>query len=195
MKKILIIAILLMPVFAFANSYANNDAEKFIRNLEGRILGVIQDDALEDDAKQEKLELLFDDIVDVEWIGKFVLGKHWRRATDEQKKDFIATYSEFLKKTYVSNFNKYDGEKVEVKSSRDDGDNKYLVKTAVIQSNGKPLDVVYRIKSKDGKMKVFDIQVEGVSLLNTQREEFTSVVSRDGLDSLIGKMKFRLKSL
>jgi len=190
-KLVIIIAILLMPVASLANDMAEN----FIHSLEGRILNVIQDEKIDDDAKQEKLEGLFDEVVDVDWIGKFVLGKYWRRATDEQKKEFVATYSEFLKKTYVSNFKKYDGERVEVKSSVDDGDNKYIVKTAVIQANGKPLDVNYRVKSEKGNVKIFDIQVEGVSLLNTQRDEFTSVISRDGIDSLIGKMKFRLKNL
>jgi len=191
MKKFLLLIMLLIP----AIGYADKCPKDFIQGVTDKVIGIVADENLDSEQKEEELNQVFIDVVDVDWIGKFVLGKYWRRATDEQKKEYLEAYRLFLQKTYVSNFKKYDGEKVKIKKTRKEDEGEYLVETTIERGNGKTLDVDYKVRNTEGGKKIFDIYIEGVSLLNTQRTEFNSVVSRNGLDNFIKKMKYRVKNL
>lgn len=142
--------------------------------------------------KQKQLEQMFTEIVDTDWIARFVLGPSWRKLSDAQKTDYLNTYRHFLVKHYTANFKEYsEGTTFKVTKSRPIGSNKqYLVSMAIVRTTSpQPINIDYRLQQQGESFRAIDIVVEGVSLLATQREEFSSVIQRDGLPHLLKLLK------
>jgi phospholipid transport system substrate-binding protein len=161
------------------------EVEKFITSLGNKVLTLLNDKSIDAPKKEEMLKSIFRDNVDTDWIGQFVLGKYWREASPEQQKKYLGLYREFLIQSYTGRFKDYSGESFKITGSLDEGDDKYLLNTEIVRPQSASVLVDYKVRGKGASMKVYDIVVEGVSLISTQRSEFTSVISRKGLDALI----------
>lgn len=159
-------------------------AKAFIDKVAGQVLAIVKNEAASTAQKQAKLESLFTDKVDINFVAKFVLGKHWRTATPKQQQEYIAAYRPFILKNYAGRLAKYSGQTYTLKNARDDGDAS-VVTMAIHDTNGQDVLVDYRIKGD----KIVDIMVEGVSLLTTQRSEFNGIVENKGIDGLIEALK------
>ncbi len=174
-----------------AMAAANDDAGKYVQDIGSKALAVIGNKSYGKQQKQAELEKIFGNAVDFNWVGRFVMGRFWKQATDDQKTQYQTQYQKFLLLNYTSRFANYSSGSFKVSSSRDDGDNEYTVSTQMTAgdvSNGEPVLVDYRIRKMDGSYKIFDVTVEGVSLLTTQRSEFASVINNKGIDYLIKQL-------
>lgn len=196
MKKILSL-VLLLVIFSTASAQAGDkEARAYVKDVSNRVIAIIANKSATQDAKQAKLIKLFDQTVDTQWIGHFVLGHYYRSATDAQKKKYDDVYHEFLIRSYVPRFKEYKGQTVQIGETKAQGKDEYLVKTNIISAGSEPpISVNYRVREENGIFHVVDIISEGVSLINTQRSEFGSVVSRQGMDYLIKQLKERLAAM
>jgi phospholipid transport system substrate-binding protein len=189
---------LLKPVaLALALSFATSvfaatpaaDARTYVDKVAGDALKVLQTQGLSKSQKSDKLELMFRDVVDIPYVARFVLGRHWRTASPAQQEAYLKAYEPFLIRNYVGRVVRYSGETYKVTESRDTPDGA-IVSMVLKSPDGSSPDVVvsYRLSKVEGAFKVVDIIVEGVSLLNTQRSEFNSIVANQGLDYLINAL-------
>jgi phospholipid transport system substrate-binding protein len=168
---------------------ASNDAAmRFVEQIAEKTLAIVQTDA-DAATKQAKLEDVFRPIVDIPFVGKFVLGQHWRTATPAQQKDYLTAYGPFLMKNYIGRLVKYSGQGVEVTKAAADKDGSIVVTMKIIEPGTNSFFVEYRLRPQGKSFKLIDIVVEGVSLLASQRSEFNSVVNDKGLDYLIEALK------
>lgn len=175
-----------MQVAVAPDAHASGSkAIAYVEGLAAKAVKVLESGA-SDAGKQSQLQSLFLKNVDVKWIGRFVLGKHWRGLDDAQKARYMKGYEGFIVKNYTSKFSDYSGQSYKVKNARKQPDGDYLVTMALESSTG-GADILtdYRLRPASGSFKVVDIIVEGVSLITTQRSEFGSVVSRKGAEALI----------
>lgn len=169
-----------------------DEASDFIDGVGKRVVAVLSDKGLDDKAKEAKLQSLFKECVDVDWIGKFVLGKYWRNASEAQQQRYLANYGGFLIKSYTSKFKEYTGsETYKILASKTDDQGRTVVTMELVRPGEASVMVDYKLRKEGKDLRVFDIVVEGVSLLTTQRSEFASVVSRKGLDYLIDQLQKR----
>lgn len=159
------------------------DAKAYVDGVAKQVLAVVGSDASTLD-KQHKIESIFSDKVDIEFIAKFVLAKHWRTASAPQQQAYLGAYKPFILKNYASKLAKYSGQTYDIKNARADGDVS-VVTMIVHDTDGKDIQIDYRLQGE----KIVDIVVENVSLLTTQRSEFNSVVESKGLDYLIDRLK------
>jgi phospholipid transport system substrate-binding protein len=123
-------------------------------------------------------------------ISAWALGKHWRTASKEQKLRFITAFRTLLVKTYGVVLLDYTDQELRYLPLRDDpasGD--VTVRTEVIQPNGEAVSINYRLYLKNGAWKVYDISVEGVSLVTNFRTSFATEIKQAGLDSLIQRLE------
>lgn len=161
-------------------------------NVSNTTLNVVSSGKMTIDQKDKTLRDLFEKSVDTTWISRFVIGVYWRDASDEQKSKYTEFYHKFLMDSYVPKFRSYTDQKFELKSVEALENDEYLVQTEIYTHDKPSLRVDYKIrKGSDGKYKIFDVIAEGVSLITTQRSEFGSIVSRNGIDYLIDKLKAR----
>ncbi len=195
-KRIISVFCAAFVVFAGVSAQAGEkEAKAYVQDVSNRVLDIISSSKFSQDEKQKKLIGVFEKTVDTKWIGRFVLGRYYNTATAAQKKAYDDVYREFLIRSYVPRFKEYKGQKFELTETRKDGNNEYLVKTLITSESDAPIRVDYRVRDGGNGFKVSDIISEGVSLINTQRSEFGSAVSREGMDYLIEQLKDRLAKL
>ncbi|MBL0318963.1 MAG: ABC transporter substrate-binding protein [Alphaproteobacteria bacterium] len=189
-------AVLAVLLFVSPQAHANEEQVKqFIIDAGNKTVNLLKDQSISDNAKEAKLTDIFLQTVDVNWIGRFVIGKSWRTASEEQKKHYQTDYKEFIISSYVPKFREYTNETFEVKRVHKDREDEYYVQTEIKRAGQQPMLVDYRVRKTGSQFKVFDIVAEGVSLLSTQRSDFTAAIQTDGLETFMSRLEKRTLEL
>ncbi len=168
-----------------APAQAKGDASSFVQQLGNRAIGVLQDDG----STLAQREAMFRDILvegfDLNLIGRFVLARYWKKASEEQQANYLRAFGEFIVRKYSAMLGGYAGEVFTVVSEQPSGDKDVMVLTRIDRPSGPPIETHWRVRGKDGEQRIIDVLVEGISMAMTQRAEFKSVVKRHGIDGLI----------
>lgn len=193
LKKTATVITLIAALFSFhgtALAFANSvdGANQFVNEVSNKVMSIAGSEKT-DNEKEKVLNSIFLETIDVDWIGKFALGKYWNELNDEQKINYLKTYRSYLSSSYVPLFKKYNGQKISIKEVKNLGNDTFVAVTEINQSDNKAsVKVEYRLKYSGSAFKVRDIIAEGVSLLNTQRSDFASIVNQGGFEALIKKL-------
>jgi phospholipid transport system substrate-binding protein len=124
--------------------------------------------------------------VDLEGFSKLVLGKYWRQATKEQRKQFLDQFHTLILRTYGTAVTSYTGIEIEYQPMREETrENFATVRTSIPSAGGEGVKVNYRLHCRDNVWRVFDVSIAGVSMVTTYRTAFSAEVKRSGLDGLI----------
>jgi len=199
MARIAIVTIitLLFAAFIANTAYAagTDDARQFVDNVGKQVLAVVNssDSA---DQKQIKLRNMFSQNVDIDWMAKFVLGHAWQQASEEQRTHYLQSYKEYLLTHYTTSFSDYTGSKYVITDTKNDEDGQITVNMQIKAAKDQQQETAagYRLRNNNGQFKIVDIIVEGVSLITTERSEFSSVVQQKGMDGLISTLEQKTKS-
>lgn len=117
-------------------------------------------------------------------MSKLALGKHWRKATVEQRKEFAIQFRQLLLNTYAKALYRYADAKIEYDPVRTEQGDRYVDVVSSVSDEGEPVAVTYRLHEKKDAWKVFNITIEGVSLITNFRSTFSSFINKKGLDAL-----------
>jgi len=198
MKKLLLISFFLFTStsFSFAESTDRSaSVNQFIFDLGNGIIKASKDEQLSNEAKKDKIIQLIDDSIDAKWISRFVLGINYRIANTQQRDRFKESYRQFMVNTYGPKFKNYKGDRFKVKEVIKQK-RFYLVKTDFITKETDPsISIDFRVKYYKGKLSVLDIIAEGISLIETQRSEFNSAISQNGINKFLDDLDERVKRL
>lgn len=127
--------------------------------------------------------------IDIERTSRWVLGKHWRKANPEQRERFVQEFRTLLVRIYASAVAELSGVEMEYLPLEDDaGANDVVVRTQLPQDKGQPLGIFYRMHRTGDTWKVYDVTVDGVSLVTTYRSSFAAEVRRGGIQGLIDRL-------
>ena len=198
MKKIFYTLFSVACLFYFnANASINHEAaENFVKKITNQGIEELINSNVSDKEKKERFTKLFNEDLDLDFIGKFVLGRYWRTANQKQQKDFIDVYRKLNIQTWSARFDEFKGKHFEFEGVEDSKSaDQVFVNTIVPMEEGNPAVVKWRVKETNGKMKIVDIIIENVSLAQTSRSEYTAYIknSPNGIDGLINDLKKRLK--
>jgi phospholipid transport system substrate-binding protein len=131
--------------------------------------------------------------VDFEQVSILILGKYWKTATPDQRKRFKKEFRTLLVRTYTTAFTEYANWSIRylpLKMSADE--KKVVVRTQILQSGAQPVPVDYRMLASQGSWKVFDVLIDGISLIQNYRTSFTGELANKGnLDELINHLSKR----
>jgi len=129
-----------------------------------------------------------------EEMAQRALGQHWRPLTPQQQKEFVDLFTDLLARSYMNRIESYSGGRQGVRYTKEDisGDNA-SVYTEIVSARGEPAAVEYRLLHKDNDWKVYDIVIEGVSLVNNYRTQFNTVVMKDSYAGLVKQMRLKLE--
>jgi phospholipid transport system substrate-binding protein len=188
MRRFLLGTFLALLVLPVSSSFAQSDPGSFIESLGKQTLKVLGNDGLNKAQKQTELERIFSSNVDMAWVGRFVMGQYWRQASEQQKTEYLKKYDQFLVSHYAANFTDYTSGDFRVTGVKDDGNGESTVSMEIHSQehpNDDPILVDYRVRKTGSGFRIFDVIVEGVSLITTQRSEFGAVIQRNGIDYLI----------
>lgn len=201
MKKnmLLLVATFLMSFTFNANAQVNAEkAEDFIRSTTAKGVEEIINANVSDAEKDKRFYDLLNGALDMDFIGQFVLGRNWRTATPTQRADFIKVYRDLNIKTWSKRFNEFKGKNFAFKGTAPStSKGQVFVNTEVPMDQGAPAKVLWRVREKGNDYKIVDIVIEGVSLAQASRSEYTSFIKNNpgGLNALIKDLSDRLNKL
>jgi phospholipid transport system substrate-binding protein len=195
--RLLLLGIVLgaVPVAArAADPEAAQDPKAFIDTLGARVMDIIKSPMSVRD-RQQKFRELFSREFDVPTIGRFVVGRYWNRASPEEQTQYLATFRDYVAAIYAQQFSHYQGEGFKVLSARPVAEGETLVKAEIDRQGNPPIAVEFRVRGTPGTYKIVDVTVEGVSLIITKRDEFSSVLAQEGLKGVMNRMQAALKDV
>ena len=180
---------------AFALSAAAQDLapDQLVQKITDEVLAAIKSDKeLAAGDKQKAIKLAEEKVlpyIDFEQSTRLAVGRAWREATPEQKKRLVTEFRAMLVRTYSNAVSVYQGQTLKVLPARGKQDPEdTVVRTQYIRAGGQPLPIEFHMRQTDKGWKVYDIVVEGVSLVMTYRSEFDAVVKQEGIDGLIKRL-------
>ncbi len=192
-STILILFILLIkPAFAYETK-----VDDFVNSISNKVIELVKNQSFSEEQKKQELTDLFMDSVDTYWMARFVVGSNWHKFSKDEQDLYPNTYKEFLAHSYVNKFKKYTNQKIKILKStkRNSTKEEYVVQTEIVSqdSNNPAYRVDYFIRRKDNRFKIFDIVAEGISLINTERSDFSSILSRQSPKDLIEILQQKVK--
>ena len=170
---------------------SSQDAAQFVDRLGKQTIEALRAPELSLGQRTDRFRGLLARGFDIPFIGRFVIGRHWRAATPGQRGEYLALYSEFFLQTYVSRIGDYAGQSFAVTGARAVNAKDFVVRTEIGRAAGRPFTTDWRVRLIDGRYRVIDIMVEGISMAVTQRSEFASVARRGGLEGLLMTLRDR----
>jgi phospholipid transport system substrate-binding protein len=187
--RVVFIAMLVLS-WAFAVC-AGVPTEK-VKETTDKILAIVSDPALKDPAKEaqrrECIRKTVDELCDWEEMSRRSLGRHWAQRSEQEKKEFVRLFGQLLERTYIDKVEGYSGEKVNYLGERVDGD--YAeVEVKIVTKKNTEIMVLYKLRTRDQKWWVYDMVIEGVSLVNNYRTQFTDILAKSSFEGLMKKLK------
>ncbi len=181
--------------FASANALAAQELgpDQLVQKVTEDVLASVKSDKeLAAGDKQKALKLAEEKVlphVDFQEATRLAVGRAWSQASAEQKQQLVTEFRRMLVRTYSNAIESYQGQTMKVLPARGKQDPEdTTVRAQFVRAGGKPLPIEFQMRKTDAGWKIYDIVVEGVSLVLTYRSEFDQVVRQDGIDGLIKRL-------
>lgn len=170
-------------------------AQKFIADLGAEAVRVLRQPNLPLEQREAVFRGMLARKFDLEFIGRFVLGRYWQAAKPDQREEYQALFAEFVLRTYSRLLGGYVDEQLTVQGVLDAGQRDVIVNSLITGSSSQPVQTQWRLRLMDGQLKIIDVAAAGVSLSITQREEFAAVIGRNGIEGLLEMLRARTLAL
>ncbi|MBC8433385.1 MAG: ABC transporter substrate-binding protein [Desulfobacterales bacterium] len=162
-----------------------------------QVLGILQDphyqDAARKDAQREKIWETIGQAFDFPVMAKLALARNWKKFTVQQRKEFTGLFAELLESTYVDKIQGgYEEEKVLYLGQKMVSDSKARVTTKILRS-GVDIPIVYSMLKRNDVWRVYDVNIEGVSLIKNYRTQFNNILAKDSQAQLIERLKHKIE--
>jgi phospholipid transport system substrate-binding protein len=163
-----------------------------IRGAIDRAIGILKDPQLQGPEKRERRkELLRREIepaFDFEEMSRRSLGPEWRGRTEPERKEFVSLFTELLANSYLGKIEAYEGE--EIRYVKETVDLPYAqVETRVVTKRGQEFPVNYRMRRGDGGWRIYDVVIEGISLVNNYRSQFQSLLRKSSFEAMLERLR------
>jgi len=167
------------------------EEENFVTSFADSAIFILSNDTISDAERTSSFTELVMSSIDLNLISKFVLSKAWKNASDEQKENYLIAFKDYFVSSYANKLDQYTGEKVDIIGSQEAG--KYVIVESNIVREGTDtlkINLKWRLLNKNNQIKIIDLNIEGISLVIAQREEFQSFLANNNydLDKLIEKI-------
>jgi phospholipid transport system substrate-binding protein len=199
MKWFQMVFLVLFTVLVFlpAKSCLASPAQDQLQGTISKVIEILRNPAFKGDAsikqRRENLRKVIYERFSFEKMSQLCLGKHWKDRSDAEKKEFIELFGKLLEETYISKIEGYTNEKVEYLKEVVN-DKKIQINTRIVTEKVEiPID--YRLyQEKDGSWMVYDLVIEGVSLVNNYRSQFDEILQKDHFQKLLAELKKKIDS-
>jgi phospholipid transport system substrate-binding protein len=188
--------VLLLLVFGIALPGWAGEPTDEIKQTTDKILSILTNPSLKGSSKTAEREKLIRQAIDErfnwEEMARRSLARYWDQRTDGEKKEFVRLYSDLLERTYLDKVEGYSGEKVTYEG--ESVDNGYaVVRVKIVTKKNTDVRVHYRLKRVENKWLVYDLSIEGVSLVNNYRTQFNSIILKFSYENLVKRLRERVE--
>jgi phospholipid transport system substrate-binding protein len=190
---IMVIGLVWSPSAKAMDDQSKKEVVAFVENVAKDVIAII-DSTSPQEAKRHQLEGIFVRYVDVDWIARFVTGQHWRKLSEEEQNVYVELYQKYIVRSYVSKFAKYIKHDYKIKNVEERANGYYIVAIDLLGQQ-ESLSFTYRLKRTPNGFQIRDLISEGVSILSTQRSEFTRIIDQEGFEALLSILKNKVDSV
>ncbi len=161
-----------------------------VKDSVNKVLKVLKDESLDREARWSKIGIVINDSFDFRSMSQSILATNWKKATPEERQQFVVFFSQYLEDTYRTKIEAYTNQKVEFIGETVRG-KKAVVETVIITDNSE-IPINYKLKNNDGFWYAYDVVIEGISLVSNYRSTFSAIVKNDGMDGLLNDIQSRV---
>ena len=178
-----LVAMFVAATPAAADQHLERSTE-FIRSLADRAITTLTAEDLSAEIRRQQFRNLFREGFAINGIARFVLGRYWRRASEPDRTEYLALFEDVIVNTWADRFSEYSGQKFVVQDAVDAPSAHQAEQVAIVRSTfftdpQTPIRIDWRVASRGDIFKITDVSVEGISMANTQRDEFASVIRQN----------------
>jgi len=195
MKLYLQLFLALIVCAAASSSFAaTTPPDELIKQTSDKVLSTLEMNKEKYKSQPEEIFKLVNDIIlphlDFRAMSKLALGKNWRKADNDQQTRFTEAFKTMLVRTYSKSLTEYAGQEIKYLPYRPPAEGKRTtkVKTVIDQGSGPEIPIIYSLRIKDDIWKVYDIKIDGISLVTNYRNSFASDIRKVGIDGLIEQL-------
>ena len=174
-------------------SHAGNTPTDDVRSSVDSMLEILKNEQLDKEGKRTQMSALINKRFDFRAMSQRTLATNWKKTTDEEKQQFVALFSQLIENSYIGKIESYTNEKVDYPGEKIKG-RKAIVETLIITSSG-DVPVNYKVYQKGDQWLVYDVVIEGVSLISNYRSSYQEIVKKEGFDGLLTKMQEKIDEL
>jgi phospholipid transport system substrate-binding protein len=200
--KNLVLAAMFCVLASASGAWANTDIapDALARSVTDEVLKIVRADKdLQAGHPQKVIELVESKVLphfNFQRMTQLAVGRNWRQTTPEQQRVLMEEFRILLVRTYTTAFTQYRNQTVDYRPVRmSPGDNDVLVRSQIRQPTGQPISIDYNMEKGSGAWKVYDVKIEGVSLVENYRSSFNSEIQRGGIEGLIKTLSDKNKAL
>lgn len=166
-----------------ANHHLSKSSD-FVQSLADRAVTALTTDGITMDTRRRQFRDVIRQSFAIDSIARFALGRYWRRATEENRIEYLKLFEDLIVITWADQFSTYAGENLKVQESLDAASSQNKVEVAIVRSiwsidRQTKIHVDWRVASQGNIYKVTDVMIEGISIARTKRDEFASVIRRN----------------
>jgi phospholipid transport system substrate-binding protein len=167
-------------------------ASDFVRDLGEQAIAVLRSKDKDLAEREAALDKLLKDSFDLYLISRFSLGRYWRQASEDQRRDYLQLFSEYVLRSYASKLGGYAGERLVIVSEQPLKNKKDVyVNTRINRPSGPPIKASWRVRKVNSRTRIIDVTIEGISLVVTLREQFSAVIRKNGMEGLLEVLRAR----
>ena len=159
-----------------------------------QVIAVLQDPALKGESKaaerRQALHGVTDSVFDWTEMAKRALGRHWTARSPAEQEEFVGLFRDLLERAYVGKIERYTGEPITYTGETSDG-SQTTVRTKILTRQGQEIGIDYRMLREGDRWRIYDVQVEGISLVNNYRTQFDGIIKTSSYEELVKRLKAR----
>jgi phospholipid transport system substrate-binding protein len=169
---------------------------ELVRQTSDQVLKILEDPQLQGSEKQaerqERLRKIADQAFDWQEMARRALAVHWRERTPQERQEFVQLFRDLVERAYMQRLETAIQEKQDIQYLGEQVDgSRAVVKTQVLTKRNQQVPIEYRLHKVDGRWKIYDVLVEGISLVNNYRSQFNRIISSSSYSALVDKMRSR----
>jgi phospholipid transport system substrate-binding protein len=169
-----------------------------LRGAVDRVLKTLEDPSLKGAGKindrRTAVRKIANEIFDFGEIAKRSLARHWQPLSEAQRTEFVGLFADLLERSYISKIETYGGEKIQYTTEKVDGDFA-TVSTRIVTKNGTEVPIDYRMTKRADRWLVYDVSIEGVSLVSSYRTQFNKIIQTSSYNELVAKLRTKQDEL
>ena len=184
------ILVLLLLIFGLVAPSVAGEPTDHIRKTTDKMITILNDPVLKNNVEERRkmLRNAVNERFDWREMAQRSLADHWKSRTEEEKKEFVPLFTDLLESAYMNRIENYSGDKVNYDDEKVKGDYS-LVKVTIYTDKQVEIPVVYKMKKKGQEWMIYDVSIEGVSLVKNYRQQFDSVILSSSYQGLVEKLK------
>ena len=195
-KRFIMVPLLFFITLVISGSSIAGGPTEDVRKTTDKLIAIVSDPAMKSadraGERAKRIRKAVDERFDWKEMSKRSLARHWKKRTQREKEEFIDLFGKLLERTYLDKVEGYSGEKVLYVGERVDG-NYGIVVVKIVTRKDTEILVKYKLKKKGSEWLVYDISIEGVSLVNNYRKQFNSIMTRSSYEDLIKKLRRKVE--